>query len=271
MTTVVLLALASAASYGVASVLQHLAAGPGPMTHLLRNPRWLVGNLFDAGGFALQLLALHHGSLLLVEPLLVTSLIFAFPLAAILRRQPVPWIEPAGAAVVAGGLALFLAIARPGSRPARAPVGGLVVLTIAAVLVVGGLLLLARPAPGRRRGVLSAAAAGICFGYMAASVALAWHVADHGVARALLSWEPYGALVAGGLGIALAQQAFGTGVLRLSLPTMTVVQPLVAVTIGLLLLGEPIHASGAAPALEVLGLAGAAAGVYLLAVPEVGP
>jgi len=267
-TTVVLLALASAAAYGVASVLQHQAAGPGPMTHLLRHPRWLLGNLFDAGGFALQLLALHHGSLLLVEPLLVTSLIFAFPVAAVLRRQRMALAELVAAPVVAGGLALFLAVARPGDLPARAPGGGLVLLTVAVAVAVVVLALVARGAPGRRRGILSAAAAGICFGYMAASVALAWHVADHGVVHALTSWEPYGALASGGLGIALAQHAFGGGVLRFSLPTMTVVQPLVAVAIGLLLFGEPIHAAGAAPAFEVLGLAAAAGGVYWLAGPE---
>ena len=66
----------------------------------------------------------------------------------------------------------------------------------------------------------------------------------------------------------LTQSAFGSGVLRLSLPTLTVVQPLVAIAIGLLLLGERIDSHGLAPLFEVLGLAAMVAGVFALARPE---
>ena len=118
----------SAASYGVASVLQHqaaehqgeeLALSAGLAVRLVRSPRWLLGNVGDLVGFVLQLLALRHGPVTLVEPLLVTSLVFAFPVAALVRHQRVPWAEPAAAVVVTAGLALFLAVARPGpgTRP----------------------------------------------------------------------------------------------------------------------------------------------------------
>ena len=190
MTTVVLLALASAASYGVASVLQHqateregeeLAMRVGLLVRLVRSRRWLLGNVGDVVGFVLQLLALRHGPVTLVEPLLVTSLVFAFPVAAIVRHQRVPWAEPAAAVVVTGGLVLFLAVARPGPGRAEIPTWQLVALVAATAVVVGGLVLAARRSERRRAGLLLAVAGGISFGTMAAAVSITWQVVDHGV------------------------------------------------------------------------------------------
>ena len=277
MVTVVVLALLSAACYGVASVLQHqateaeppeLAMRAGAVVRLARHPRWLFGNLLDLAGFAFQLLALRHGPLTLVEPLLVASLLFAFPVAALIRRHRVSVAELAAAGVVGSGLALFLGVARPGrggTAPATADLVGLTLVTAAAIA-------LSVVAAGRssrpRAGLLLAGAAGMAFGYMAATTSLGWRVLDHGVLHALSSWEPYAVAASGLLGVVLTQSAFGSGVLRLSLPTLTVVQPLVAIAIGLLLLGERIDSRGLAPLFEVLGLAAMVAGVFALARPE---
>jgi drug/metabolite transporter (DMT)-like permease len=53
--------------------------------------------------------------------------------------------------------------------------------------------------------------------------------------------------------------------LRWSLPTLTVVDPVVSVVIGALALGERISTVGIKPALEILGLAAMAWGVFLVA------
>ncbi len=277
MTAVVLLALASAASYGVASVLQHqaaehqgeeLALSAGLAVRLVRSPRWLLGNVGDVVGFVLQLLALRHGPVTLVEPLLVTSLVFAFPVAALVRHQRVPWAEPAAAVVVTAGLALFLAVARPGPGRGHVPTGELVALVAATAVVVGALVLLARGAERRRAGLLLAVAGGVSFGTMAASVSITWHTIDAGVLHALTTFGPYAVAVTGVAGIVLTQAAFSAGVLRLTLPTLTVVQPLVAVAIGVGFLTEKVSTAGLDPLWEVLGLAVMVVGVYALAQPE---
>src|ERR1700726_3159202 len=94
--SVVLLALGAAMCYGLASVLQqhaacrqprHLAKRMGLLVRLVRQPVWLVGNLADGGGYVLQFLALRRGSLALVEPLMVTGLLFALPLGALLDHR----------------------------------------------------------------------------------------------------------------------------------------------------------------------------------------
>jgi len=277
MLAAIVLALCGAGCYGVASVLQHQAAETQPpelamraglIIRLVRNRRWLLGNGLDTAGFACQLLALRNGPLTLVEPLLVTSLLFAFPVAALLHHQRVSVAELGAAGVVAASLGLFLVVARPGQTAPTAPTSGLVALSVVVAASVGASALVARWSTRSRAGLLLAAGGGIAFGYMAAITSLTWRVLDHGVLHALGSWDPYAVAVSGIAGILLTQSAFGSGVLRLSLPTLTVVQPLVAILIGLLLLGERIDSHGLGSLWEVLGLAVMTIGVFALARPE---
>jgi len=49
---------------------------------LLRRPLWWGGTAAAIAGFVFQALALAYGSLLLVQPILVSALLFALPIAA---------------------------------------------------------------------------------------------------------------------------------------------------------------------------------------------
>ena len=113
--------------------------------------------------------------------------------------------------------------------------------------------------------MLLAAGSGIAFGYVAAVTERTGHILDRGVAHTLATWTPYALLVAGVAALLLTQSAFHAGALRLSLPTLTVAQPLVAVAIGLGFFGEHVDSRGVAPLLEGLGLVLVTVGVFLLA------
>jgi drug/metabolite transporter (DMT)-like permease len=76
---------------------------------------------------------------------------------------------------------------------------------------------------------------------------------------------PYALVIGAVASLVFTQSAFHAGELRLSLPTLTVAQPLVAGAIGLGLFGEHIDSRGWAPVLEVLGLAVVTLGVVVLA------
>src|SRR5438477_11075955 len=101
---VVASALGSALLYALASVLQQRAARVVPsekslrlslLTTLLARPLWVVGVLADVGGFVLQFYALDHGALVLVQPLLVSGLLFALPLGAAFSKEsmrPADWV-----------------------------------------------------------------------------------------------------------------------------------------------------------------------------------
>ena len=58
-------------------------------SRLLRSPRWWLGSLVAAVGFTLQAAALGLGSVVLVQALFVTSLLFALPISAKLGHRTV--------------------------------------------------------------------------------------------------------------------------------------------------------------------------------------
>jgi len=271
--SIVLLSLASAASYGMAAVLQHqatmreppeLSLRAGLLVSLARRPRWLVGNALDGVGYLFQFLALRRGSLTLVEPLLVLSLVFALPMGAWLEHRRASTADVASTTVIAAGLAMFLGVARPGIGHPHASGAAWVVLTAAIAAVCGAAVIGARGGSRRRAAVLLAAGSGTAFGYVAAVTERTGHILDRGVVHTLATWAPYGLLVGGVGALLLTQSAFHAGALRLSLPTLTVAQPLVAVAIGLGFFGEHIQSRGLAPIWEGIGLALVVGGVFLL-------
>ena len=75
---------------------------------LVRNRVWLAGWVTNLCGFFTQAAALHVGTLTVVQPVLVTQLLFSLPLAAVRTRtypRPRDWL--AGATICAG-VALFV-------------------------------------------------------------------------------------------------------------------------------------------------------------------
>jgi drug/metabolite transporter (DMT)-like permease len=273
LVSIVVLSIASAAFYGVASVLQHQAATREPpglslrfglLVRLAHRPRWLVGNALDGAGYLFQFLALRRGSLVLVEPLLVLSLVFALPVAASLDHQRVSASEWTSTGAIVAGVALFLGVAHPGLGHPNASGLAWTLLSMATVVGCGAALLGARGSSHRRAALLLAAGSGVSFGYVAALTERTGRLLNAGVVHALATWVPY-ALVAGAIvSLLLAQSAFHAGALRLSLPTLIVAQPLVAVAIGLGVFGEHVNSRGLAPVIEVLCLALVTCGVFAL-------
>jgi hypothetical protein len=86
-----LFALAAALQQREAATLDDAEAGSIRMLLVLvRRPLWLGGVLADTGGFVAVAAALAVGRLVVVQPLIVTVLLFALPLSARLtgRRRP---------------------------------------------------------------------------------------------------------------------------------------------------------------------------------------
>src|SRR5437870_4165122 len=56
---------------------------------LVRHPRWLTGWSVNVVGFMTQAIALHEGTVALVQPIMVTQLLFTVPIALWhTRRRP---------------------------------------------------------------------------------------------------------------------------------------------------------------------------------------
>jgi drug/metabolite transporter (DMT)-like permease len=263
--------------YAFASVLQqHFAAAQpadqslrlGLLARLLRNPGWLLGLTFDFIGYGLQFLALGHGTLVVVQPLLVCGLLFALPIGAAWAGRRLRLVDWIAAVMVCAGLAVFLTVASPeaGHDNVR-PVVWVLLLASSG----GAVLLLLALCHGRvawQRAVLMSGAAGIIYGVTAALTKTSSHLLDKSFVALATSWQPYALLVVGIAGMVIAQSAFQAGSLGASLPTMTVVDPVVSIVIGALAFGESIAAGTGDVAVEVVALLVMSGGVFLLARSE---
>lgn len=275
--TTTLLALASALCLASASVLEHRAVGAagrgGPVTglrllgRLVRDGAWLCGAALALLGVVLQAAALRFGSLALVQPLLVSGLIFALLLGVATSHRRLPGREWVAALVVTGGLTLFLVSARPRSGT-PGPDSLLLVCVAAAVCAVAGLLALARTVLREHRALLLGTGAGIAHGVAAA---LLKRIVDARASGGHVLVDGSSLLVAGGLAVCFAaallltQAAYAAGDLAASLPALTVVDPVVAIVIGGVAFGERLTASAASRASQVAGLLLMTVGVLRLA------
>jgi drug/metabolite transporter (DMT)-like permease len=271
-------ALAASVLYALASVLQQREAERQPseaalrlslVVRLARRPGWLVGLVFDAGGYACQWLALEHGSLVVVQPLLVTSLLFALPVKARLVPYRMGRRDWNGAVLTTAGLAVFLLVGQPlqGHLMVAGTTWALLLSATGAAAAV--LVSLGRKRSPRWKAVAFGTAGGVLYGASAALTKSCAHLLSHGGLGELLgTWEPYAMLAWGLAGMVLSQSAFQAGPLDASLPTLTATDPVVSVLIGAFVFGEALRAGLLASTAEVAALSAVVAGVFLLAHTE---
>ena len=101
---------------------------PGALLHLadvqLRlagQTSWLIGTLALFSGFLFQAGALDRGRLSIIQPLLVTTVVFALPLGYFMTRQHVGRREVIGAVAIIIGLGLFVYFGDPAGGKENAP------------------------------------------------------------------------------------------------------------------------------------------------------
>jgi drug/metabolite transporter (DMT)-like permease len=260
---VVAAALASAVFIAIGIVVRQRATMDVPdhqgvstvmVTTLLRRPLWWAGTGAAVTGYVFQAIALAFGSLLFVAPLLVSALLFALPLSARLANRRVTRTEWGWALLLTLALGVFVALARaaPGDyegseRPAVA------VAAVAIGLAVGTVPVASRLS-GWRRALLLATAVGVLFGVVAVLTKIVMNtVAEGAPARLLTSPVAYVLALVGVVATLLQQSAFHAGSLRASVPAMLVLEPVVAVLLGQIVLGE--HLAVNPPTGVVLGIA----------------
>lgn len=248
------LALVAAMLFAVASAAQQRSAATVPdeqagglrlIRVLVRRPLWWVGTLSDGGGYVAQAAALGFGSLLLVQPLLVTTLLFALPLSARwagrrLRRADWGW-----AVLLSVALALFVVVGEPTEGVDTATLAQWLPTLVVLGVIVAGCVVGAAARRGTSRAVLLAVVTGVAYGLAAALTKSVVSLLDDGVLTLLTSWETYALVVALVGGTLVQQSAFQAGDLGASLPTITVGEPVVAVAIGVVVLSEQLRAGGA--------------------------
>jgi drug/metabolite transporter (DMT)-like permease len=267
--------LVAALLLGIGFVLQQYAAEQEPesrflslriLTDLLRKPRWLLGIGCMVAGQVLAAWSLGHLELTLVEPLLTTYLVFALVLAVPMSRQTVRWFEVAGAVVLCTGVAL-LSIARS-AKPIGLSFGSFSHWFVAAV--IAGIAFIAVQTGHRRRGqvraTLTGLGAGLVFGIQDALTRQTLEILQrHPFTHLFTVWPSYCLLATGIVGLWLMQNAFSSGPLHASLPTIAAGEPVAGIVLGIVVFGDRIQISAGPLAIEAGGIAALIVGVVMVA------
>jgi len=268
---VILLALAAAVTSALGIVIRQRATLEIPQEEgvsttmfkkLVRNRLWWAGTAVASSGYGFQALALTWGSLILVQPLLVSALLFALPMSARMAHRRVTTHDWVWALVLTFGLATFVTLARvqPGNyRPLPAV---WILATVLCVAVVAACVIGGARSEGRRRALLIATAVGVLFGVVSVLTKVTvQRLNTEGLWGTMIVPAPYLVVILGVGATLLQQSAFHAGALQTSVPTMLVLEPLVAVSLGVIVLGEALSVTDprtvAALALAVAAMAAA--------------
>ncbi|MEV6842357.1 DMT family transporter [Actinoplanes sp. NPDC051411] len=223
-----------------------------PVFHrLVRSPVWLCGQLTNVGGVVVQGVALHLGSIAVVQPLIATQLLFALPLGA-RRLRAREWLA---AAAIVGAIVLFLVVR--GTAPLsgysdrlRTVIAGACTLVLALLLVI--VAVNQRP---RVYATLLAVAGGLCSAMSAVFIKLtAEDLVTRGVVKTAIDWPGYALAVSTLCALLLGQQAFASGSLAAAVAAGSTTNPVASYVMGILVFHAP-PPHGVGPLVALAGTA----------------
>jgi len=275
----ILLALVAALLFALSTVLQQRVAmrasdrqarSPWFMLRLARSPVWLGGIALTWIGYGFHVAALSGGEIVVVQPILAMTMVFALPIGARLSAQPLNPRDVAAALLAGAGLAAFLltsspqeGVEGPGPGPWLAWGGG--TLALAALLTLFGL----RRAPSRKAALVGTAAA-VLFALHGAITKAFTEELHLGPIGLLGNWTLWAVLIVAAISMAVSQIALQAGDLAPAIATESVVDPVFSVVLGIGLYQEALHTTSGGHVASLLSLAAMLAGVGYLSLREGG-
>jgi drug/metabolite transporter (DMT)-like permease len=232
---------------------------------LLARPSWVFGTVMLGLAIVLQLTSLNFAPLIVVQPLGAIALVMTTILNARLSK-----IGPTRASLVAialciGGVGLFVTVAAFTAVDKAVTDSNLVTILImlGIVLVAFGITFFFLR--NRFKAIFYIIGAGVVYGFVATLAKVIINRMQHGNFEWLTLTCLLGLLLAAGLGAYFVQNAYASGPPDLVIAGLTVVDPLVAVGIGIVVLGEASQAPLWASIVFVVAGITAIWGVFLLA------
>lgn len=232
---------------------------------LLARPSWVIGTVMLGLAILFQLSSLYFAPIIVVQPLGAIALVITSILNSQLnhvklnRKSIIAIVMCVGGVFLFVGVAAFTAVDKPVTDAQLV----IILVILAVVLVLAGL------AFGffrrRIRAIFYVIMAGVLYGFVATLAKVVLGRIEQGEVEWLTWTCLFGLLLATALGAYFVQNAYATGPPDLVIAGLTVVDPMVAVVIGIVVLGEasqaPLWANG------VFLLAGVIAvwGVFMLA------
>ncbi len=247
-------------------VLQQRAASRRPsgermsaslMRHLLSDKTWLMGIGCAVLSYAFQAVALSFGPLTLVQPLVVSELLFAVPVSVRLRNLKLRPRDWAACTAIVAGLTVGIVAANPGKGHPIQPIQVWAPALVAVAVLVAGSVAATRTLQGPVRATMFALAGACTMGLQSALYDATITVLRQDTWHVFIVWQTYALVIASFLGLFLIQNAFQSGPLAASTPVIDAVLPLVSIGLGIGLFHESVRTS-------TTGFLGAGVGVLLL-------
>ena len=257
------MALVASFANMVASVMQRLGvenapanSGPslGMVRHMIQRPVWLGGFVIMFLAYCAQAVALHLGSLNVVQPLLVSEWVLLVLVLWLWYGTPLAPRDLAAAAATALGLAMFLVVADP-REGVRVPTTALwLTLGGAVTIVVTALVILGRRGPAWWRALALGAGASVGFSLVAAITKSMTNELTTSWAALFGSWQIYSLAVVGTASFVIMQSAFQVGPFAASQSSLILTNPFISIVIGALAFDESLRGGVIYRTLEVVSL-----------------
>ena len=215
---------------------------PKTLVVLLTRWVWLLGLAAQIVGVVLQAAALDRGRVSIIQPLLVTTVIWALPLGYFLTRQTIGAREVVGAAIIVVGLALFAWFGHPAAGVSNAPGSDWVasILVICAACV--SLLVFANRGSLSMKAALLGTVAGLLYGLSATLMKpVVEDLHTESLGQVVSGWQFWVWGAAGLIGFLFQQLSLSTGRLVPSVAAVSVANPVVSVLLGALVLQERLE------------------------------
>jgi drug/metabolite transporter (DMT)-like permease len=232
---------------------------------LLARPSWVIGTLMLGFAIVFQLGSLYFSPIIVVQPLGAIALVITSVINSrvnhvkLNRKSIIAIVMCVGGVFLFVGVAAFTAVDKPVTDGQLITILIILAVVLAAAGVTFGLF------RRRIRAVFYVVMAGVLYGFV---VTLAKVVIGR-LQQQEFEWLTFtcviGLLLAMALGAYFVQNAYATGPPDLVIAGLTVVDPLVAVVIGIVVLGEASQAPLWANLVFLLAGAIAVWGVFMLA------
>ena len=233
-------AIAAGMALAATGVLQQRAASSRPadeqfslrmLARLAHNKIWLMGIGAAVLSYGFQALALAFGPLALVQPLVVSELLFAVPISAKLRGIHLGKRAWTAVGIVVAGLAIGIASAHPRKANPLVPFSLWAYALVGIAVLVALALLIGHRLSGPAKASMFALAGASVMALQSALYKATITALERDKLGVFTHWQAYALIIASFLGLYLVQNAYQAGPLAASMPVMDAVLPTVAIAL----------------------------------------
>ncbi|WP_378146689.1 DMT family transporter [Cnuibacter sp. UC19_7] len=209
---------------------------------LLGRPSWVIGSLMLGLAIVLQLTSLGFSPIIVVQPLGAVALVITSILNSRLSKVKLNRASVVSIVLCVGGVGAFVLVAAFTARDMPVTTRDLVIILIVLAVVLAIMGALFALAGKRFKAIAYIIGAGVLYGFVATLAKVVISRVTQGDFGWLTILCVIGLLAAAGLGGYFVQNAYASGPPDLVIAGLTVVDPLVAVGIGIIVLGEASQA-----------------------------